>query len=75
MKKRKSKETDIISMKLIDEPHEKVWIIKNEAGWLVREKLLSRSPRTVATCDNIDEALYYVWTHYVKITENRDFQS
>lgn len=75
MKKRKSKETDFISMKLIDEQQEKVWIIKNEAGWLVREKLLSSSPRTVATCDNIDEALYYVWTHYVKITANRDFQS
>ena len=71
MRKQKRKAVDVISMKLIDEPNEKVWIVKNECGWLVQEKLLSGSPRTVATCDNMDDALFYVWTHYVKITKRK----
>ncbi|MEY2341545.1 hypothetical protein AB4090_05465 [Acidithiobacillus sp. IBUN Pt1247-S3] len=75
MKKQKREAVDVISMKLIDEPNEKVWVTKNEAGWLVQEKLMSGSPRTAATCDNLDDALYYVWTHYVKITANKDLQS
>lgn len=67
MSKQKDNVTDFISMKLIDDETQKVWIIRVERNrWLVREKLLSRTPGTVAVCKNFDDALYYVWTHYVK---------